>query len=119
MKKEQYHINYEWERYNDINNLSVGNIYDKIIGFKAIVYNINNTAVKLESWIDVENGGKGPYKKVHELIDNGDWGDAMTECDAKKDGQAITWGSPIVILKANDFLFDIYNIEVREIIPPI
>ncbi|HET7642720.1 MAG TPA: hypothetical protein VFK40_04370, partial [Nitrososphaeraceae archaeon] len=30
-KKEQYHINYEWERYNDINHpLSVGNIYDKI-----------------------------------------------------------------------------------------
>jgi outer membrane biosynthesis protein TonB len=118
MKKEQFHINYEWERYNDINNLSVGNIYDKIIGFKAIVYNINNTAVKLESWIDAENGGKGPYKKVHELIDNGDWGDAMTECDAKTNGQAITWGSPIVILKANDFLFDIYDIEVREINPP-
>ena len=38
MKKEQYHINYEWERYNDIDNLSVGNIYDKIIGFKGIVY---------------------------------------------------------------------------------
>ena len=118
MKKEQFHINYEWERYNDIDNLSVGNIYDKIVGFKAIIYNINNTAVKLESWIDVENGGKGPYKKVHELIDNGDWGDAMTECDAKTNGQAITWGSPIVILKANDFLFDIYDMEVREIVPP-
>jgi hypothetical protein len=118
MKKEQYHINYEWERYNDINTLSVGNIYDKIIGFKGIVYNINNTAVKMESWIDTENGGKGPYKKIHELIDNGNWGDAMTECDAKTDGQAITWGSPIVILKANDFKFDIYDIEIREIIPP-
>jgi hypothetical protein len=117
MKKEQYHINYEWERYRDINNLSVGNIYDKIIGFKGIVYNINNTAVKLESWVDVENGGKGPYKKVHEFIDNGDWGDAMTECGVKTDGQAITWGSPIVIIKANDFKFDIYDVEIREIIP--
>ena len=119
MKKEQYHINYEWERYNDINNLSVGNIYDKIIGFKAIVYNVNDTAVKLESWVDIENGGKGPYKKVHEFIDNGNWGDAMTECGAKTNGQAITWGSPIVILKANDFLFDIYDMEIREIIPPL
>jgi hypothetical protein len=115
MKKEQYHINYEWERYND--TLTVGNIYDKIIGFKAIVYNVNDTAVKMESWVDMENGGKGPYKKVHEFIDNGDWGDAMTECGAKTDGQAITWGSPIVILKANDFKFDIYDIEVREIVP--
>ena len=116
MKKEQYHINYEWERYNE--TLTVGNIYDKIIGFKGTVYNINDTAVKLETWVDVENGGKGPYKKVHGLIDNGDWGDAMTECGGETDGQAITWGSPIVIIKANDFLFDIYDIEVREIIPP-
>ena len=119
MKKEQYHINYEWERYRDIDNLTVGNIYDKIIGFKAIVYNLNSTAVKLESWVDTENGGKGPYKKVHEFIDNGNWGDAMKICGAKTNGQAITWGSPIVIIKANDFKFDIYDVEIREIIHPI
>jgi hypothetical protein len=117
MKKEQYHIDYEWERYND-EMLSVGKLYNKIVGFKGIVYNLNDTAVKLETWVDVENGGKGPYKKVHELIDNGDWGDAMKECGAETDGQAITWGSPIVILKANDFKFDIYDVEIREIIPP-
>lgn len=42
----------------------------------------------------------------------------MKECGAEKDGQAITYGSPIVIIKANDFLFDIYDIEIREIISP-
>jgi len=118
MKKEQFHIDYEWERYNDIDNLSVGNIYNKIIGFKAIVYNLNDTAVKLETWVDTENGGKGPYKKVHELIDDGNWGDNMKLCGAETDGQAITWGSPIVIIKANDFKFDIYDIKIREIVPP-
>jgi hypothetical protein len=117
MKKEQFHIDYEWERYND-EMLTVGNIYNKIIGFKAISYNINNTAVKLESWIDTENGGKGPYKKVHQAIDNGNWGDNMKLCGAETNGQAITWGSPIVILKANDFKFDIYDVEIREILPP-
>ncbi|MFB5600973.1 MAG: hypothetical protein ACE5SW_12205 [Nitrososphaeraceae archaeon] len=116
MKKEQFHIDYEWERYNQ--SLTVGDIYDKIIGFKGIVYNVNDTAVKLESWVDTENQGKGPYKKVHEIIDNGDWGDNMKECGAETDGQAITWGSPIVIIKANDFKFDIYDIEIREINPP-
>ena len=115
MKKEQFHIDYEWERYNE--TLTVGNIYDKIIGFKGIIYNLNNTAVKLETWVDTNNGGKGPYKKVHELIDNGNWGDNMKLCDAEKDGQAITWGSPIVIIKANDFKFNIYDIEIREIVP--
>ena len=116
MKKEQYHINYEWERYND-EMLAVGNLYNKIVGFKGIVYNLNDTAVKLETWVDTENGGKGPYKKIHELIDNGNWGDAMKECGAETNGQAITWGSPIVIIKANDFKFDIYDVEIREIIP--
>ena len=39
---------------------------------------------------------------------------------AEKDGQAITWGSPLIIIKAkNDFKFDLYDVEVREIIPPI
>jgi len=116
MKKEQFHIDYEWERYNQ--SLTVGNIYDKKIGFKGIVYNINDTAVKLETWVDVENKGKGPYHKVHEFIDNGDWGDNMRKCGAKTDTQAITWGSPEVIIKTNDFKFDIYDIEVREIVPP-
>jgi hypothetical protein len=118
MKKEQFHINYEWERYNEASTVGIGNLYDKIVGFKSIIYNVNDTAVKLESWVDVENGGKGPYKKVHELIDNGDWGDAMKVCGAETDTQAITWGSPIVILKANDFKFDIYDVEIREIVPP-
>ena len=50
MKKEQFHIDYEWERYNP--EITVGDIYNKIIGFKAIVYNVNDTAVKLETWVD-------------------------------------------------------------------
>ena len=120
MKKEQFHIDYEWEKYNQ--NMDIGtveNIYNKKIAFKAIVYNVNDTEVKLESWVDVENGGEGPYKKVHEVIDNGEWGDAMTEWGGKTNGQAITWGSPTVIIKANDFKFDIYDIEIREIVPPL
>jgi len=117
MKKEQFHIDYEWERYNP--EITVGDIYNKIIGFKAIVYNVNDTAVKLETWVDTENQGRGPYKKIHEGIDLGNWGDNMKLCGAEKEGQAITWGSPIVILKANDFKFDIYDLEIREIVPPL
>jgi hypothetical protein len=116
MKKEQFHIDYEWERYNP--EITVGDIYNKIIGFKAIVYNVNDTAVKLETWVDTVNQGRGPYKKIHEGIDLGNWGDNMKLCGAEKEGQAITWGSPIVILKANDFKFDIYDLEIREIVPP-
>ena len=116
MKKEEFHVNYEREKYNP--NIQLGEIYNKIIGFKGIVYNINDTAVKLETWVDLNNAGKGPYKKVHEKIDNGDWGDNMKVCGAKTNGQAITWGSPLVIIKSNDFRFDIYDIQINEIVPP-
>ena len=116
IKKEKFHADYETDRNNP--NVTLGNLYDKIIGFKGIVYNLNNTAVKLESWVDTENQGKGPYKKVHEKIDNGDWGENMKVCGAELDGEAITWGSPMVILKADDFKFDIYDVQVREIVPP-
>lgn len=116
MKKEKFHADYETDRNNP--NVTLGNLYDKIIGFKGIVYNLNNTAVKLESWVDTENQGKGPYKKVHEKIDNGDWGENMKVCGAELNGEAITWGSPMVILKADDFKFDIYDVQVREIVPP-
>ena len=40
----------------------------------------------------------------------------MKVCGAERDGEAITWGSPMIIIKANDFKFDIYDVEVREII---
>ena len=116
MKKEELHVDYEREEYNL--NMNLGNLYNKIIGFKAIVYNINSTAVKMESWVDVYNEGKGPYVKLHQKIDKGNWGNNMKVCDAYTNGQAITWGSPMIIIKSNDFKFDLYDIEVREIIPP-
>ena len=116
MKKEQFHIDYDREEYNP--NVNLGNLYNKIIGFKTMVYNINSTAVKMESWVDMYNEGKGPYVKLHQKADRGNWGDNMKVCGAETDGQAITWGSPMIIIKANDFKFDIYDVEVREISPP-
>ena len=63
MRKEEFHVDYERERYNP--NIQLGEIYNKIIGFKGIVYNINDTSVKMETWVDLNNAGKGPYKKIH------------------------------------------------------
>jgi hypothetical protein len=98
--------------------VDLGNIYDKVIGFKVMVYNLDNNTVKMESWIDIYNEGKGPYVKLHEKIDRGEWGDSMKICGANIEGQAITWGSPMIIIKANDFKFDLYDVEIKEIIPP-
>jgi len=122
MKKEQYHVNYVVDKPNE--KINLGNLYNKKIGFKAIVYNFdNNSKVKLESFVDTKNEGKGPYVKVHEKIDDGKWGidsgkAEMDECGSINKGAIISWGSPKAILKTNNLDFDIYDIEVREIIPP-
>ena len=122
MKKEQYHADYVIDKPNE--KIDLGNLYNKKIGFKAIVYNFdNNSKVKLESFVDTKNEGKGPYVKVHEKIDDDKWGidsgkAKMNECGAITKGAIISWGSPKMILKTNNLDFDLYDIEIREIIPP-
>jgi len=132
MKKEQYHADYVIDKPNE--KINLGNLYNKKIGFKAIVYNFdNNSKVKLESFVDTKNEGRGPYIKVHEKIDDGTWGlnsteeanvegnatkAKMDECKAKTKAAIISWGSPKIIFKTNKLIFDVYDIEVREIIPP-
>lgn len=47
-------------------------LLNRWVGFKAIMYNTNNnTAVKLESYID--NRNTNYWVKVTDLLDNGDW----------------------------------------------
>ena len=122
MKKEQYHADYVIDKPNE--KINLGNLYNKKIGFKAIVYNFNNNSkVKMESFVDTKNEGNGPYIKVHEKIDDGKWGITsgkakMDECGAITKGAIISWGSPKIILKTNNLNFDMYDMEVREIIPP-
>jgi hypothetical protein len=122
MKKEQYHAEYVIDKPNE--KINLGSLYDKKIGFKAIVYNFdNNSKVKLESFVDTKNEGRGPYVKLHEKIDDGKWGinsgkAKMNECGATTKGAIISWASPKVILKTNNLDFDIYDVELREIIPP-
>ena len=117
MKKEQFHVRYDSGEY--AKNVNLGDLYNKIIGVKSIVYNSeDNKKVKLETWVDTENQGKGRYKKVHEIVDKGKWGKFMEICGAKKKGAIISWGSPDIVIKTNNVTFDIYDLEVREIVPP-
>jgi hypothetical protein len=58
MKKEQHHAENIIDKPNE--KIDLGNLYNKKIGFKAIVYNFdnNNTKVKLESFVDVKTEAK-------------------------------------------------------------
>ena len=120
--KEQWHVSYDFV---DKRDGSEKDLKKKWIGYKYIVYNIENkkngqTFVKLENWIDDDSGSnlsQSNWKKVNEYVDNGDWGKEGKECSGKKD-QIITWGGPVATFRWDhatdvDFKF----LSVREIDP--
>jgi hypothetical protein len=113
-KKEMWHVNYDIKPYSGI---TIGSTMNKWIGFKGIVYNLPDGSVKLESYIDKDNNNN--WQKATELVDKGNWGDDMTHCNARTQGAAITWGSPMIIFKSNGVTYDFKKFSVRQIVPPI
>ena len=117
--KEQWHVSYV---FSDIKK-AAGPIKEKWIGYKFIIYNLENpedpsqTVVKMESWLDPRNDGN--WIKVDEHTDTGNWGKSGKKCDGDKD-QIITWGGPIATFRW-DFADDVdfKNLSVREIHPPV
>jgi hypothetical protein len=42
----------------------------------------------------------------------------MNDCGAINKTSTISWGSPLIILITNNLNFDLYDLEIRKIIPP-
>jgi hypothetical protein len=98
-------------------------ILDRWIGWKVVIYNINNdTAVKMESYID-ENANNN-WRKVNEVVDNGGW-DANSpdsvfysvDCDRSKD-YVVTNSGPIVTFRSDNIIWQFKDLNVREIRAP-
>jgi hypothetical protein len=123
LDKEEWHVHYSdqpkppWmPEHKGIEGL--GNLTNKWIGLKNIVYNIeqNGTSYpKMEMWIDQNNSNV--WKKVHEYVDRGGWGSTMNRCGGAPD-QLITWGSPVATFRWDDTAdVDFRNLSIREIQP--
>lgn len=90
------------------------------VGWKVAIYNINNnTAVKMESYLDDGNNNK--WKKVTELIDDGGWYARSSDkefysagCGRPKD-YIITNSGPIVTFRSDNVKWDFTDLSVREI----
>jgi hypothetical protein len=99
---------------------ATGPILDKWIGWKVVMYNINNnTAVKMESYID-ENANNN-WRKVNELVDSGMWyadyPDSIfysADCNRPKD-YVITNSGPIVTFRSDNIIWQFKELSVREI----
>jgi hypothetical protein len=124
LDKEEWHVHYTdqpktaWMPEHKIID-GLGNLTNKWIGLKNIVYNIeqNGTSYpRMEMWIDQNNNNT--WKRVHEYVDRGGWGSTMNRCGGAPD-QLITWGSPIATFRWDDTAdVDFKNLSVREIEPP-
>jgi hypothetical protein len=93
------------------------------IGWKVVIYNIDNdTAVKMESYIDENNTNH--WQKVTGFVDNGGWyanTDDVTffsaGCGKPKD-YIITNPGDFVTFRTDNIIWDFKNLSVREIKPP-
>jgi hypothetical protein len=103
------------------------NITDSIlgrwIGWKVIMYNINNnTAVKMESYLDDKNNNN--WRKVTDLVDDGGWYANSPDnvfysanCGKPKD-YIVTNSGPVVTFRSDNMTWDFKDLSVREIQPP-
>jgi hypothetical protein len=98
-------------------------ILDRWIGWKVIMYNINNnTAVKMESYLDDKNNNN--WRKVTDLVDDGGWyanspDDVFysAHCGKPKD-YIVTNSGPVVTFRSDNMIWDFKDLSVREIQPP-
>jgi hypothetical protein len=123
-KKEIWHTGgYTDER---AKNIVTEPILNRWIGWKVIIYDTqvnNQTAVKLESYLDDQNNGS--WKKVTEIIDNGGWYSRSSDeeffsadCGKMRD-HVIVEAGPFVIFRTDNLVFDFKNLSVREISPAL
>jgi hypothetical protein len=97
-------------------------ILGRWIGWKVVMYNINNdTAVKMESYLDNKNTNY--WVKVTDLVDDGGWyADTpdnifySANCGKAKDYIIIN-GGPIVTFRSDYLVWDFKKLSVREIVP--
>jgi hypothetical protein len=97
-------------------------IVGRWIGWKVVIYNINNdSAVKMESYLDDNNNDH--WIKVTDLTDNGGWYANSSdkefysaECGKPKD-HVLTNAGPIVAFRSDNMIADFTHLSVREIQP--
>ena len=120
-KKEIWHdggyTDQKATNYKDINS-----ILNRWIGWKVVIYNINNdTAVKMESYIDDKNNND--WKKVTDFVDNGRWYASSSDkvfysadCGKPKD-YIVTNSGPIAAFRSDGVVWNFKNLSIREIQP--
>ena len=102
-------------------NKVTNSLIDRWIGWKVVIYNINNSEVKLESYID--NTNTNYWVKVTDLVDDGGWYAKMPDshffdADCSKDKDfVITNSGSTATFRSDNLIWDFKNLGIREIEP--
>jgi hypothetical protein len=93
------------------------------VGFKAIMYNINNdSGVRLQTYLDAN--ATNHWRKVADVVDNGGWyADTPNDlfysanCGRSKD-YIVTNPGPIATFRSDNMIWDFKDLSIREIQAP-
>jgi len=102
-------------------NKVTNSLIDRWIGWKVVIYNINNSEVKLESYLD--NTNTNYWVKVTDLVDDGGWYAKMPDshffdADCSKDKDfVITNSGSTATFRSDNLIWDFKNLSIREIEP--
>jgi|SRR5690349_20422311 hypothetical protein len=132
LAKEYYHQNGDGYQYSGSGrdfpdgpvHKNIGSIMNRWIGMKTCVYNLSNSNVKIEIWVDdsmSEDGSttQNRWEKIYEIRDSGQMGRKMfpvDTCGAPTQSQIFNWGGPQVIYRIDNIKdMDFQKFSVREI----
>jgi hypothetical protein len=109
---------------NDTSRATKEPLIGRWIGWKVVIYNINNdTAVKMKSYLD--NNNNNHWRKVTDFTDRGGWYSDSPDnvfysagCGYPKD-YVITGPGPIASFRSDGIAWDFKNLSVREIESPV
>jgi hypothetical protein len=104
-------------------NKVTNSLIDRWIGWKVVIYNINNNEVKLESYLD--NTNTNYWIKVTDLVDDGGWYAKMPDSDffdadcSKEKDFIITNSGSTATFRSDNLIWDFKNLSIREIEPDL
>jgi len=92
----------------------LGDLGERWVGIKLVVYDLDGDDVKLELWID-DGNEQNQWKKATEYVDDGDWEVSGSDCD-RSDDDIIEEGTRGGF-RVDDSKFYFKDLSIREIEP--
>lgn len=113
LEKESWHVSY-----HDCADTTISGweSTDGAFRLKILVYNSSdNKNVTVEVYLD--KNATNDFQRIINFTDSGQVNSDAGECECNDDGQPLVWGSPTILIRADEGSYGIKNLTIREIDP--